>query len=140
MVDETANVPVVTCATTFALATPPPTVPLPASVTVDVPTAQAATLAVYADSDSIIRVLAPAGWSCKASYGADGSGIITVVPKGDPLPLPGQEPDPSDEAISATETGGSPVQAAAAGVCLLPGGRHRLQERSRPRMLPPPAL
>ena len=120
VVDEAATVPVVTCATTFALATPPPTVPLPASVTVDVPTAQAATLAVYADSNSIMRVLAPAGWSCKASYGADGSGIITVVPKGDPLPLPGQEPDPSDEAISATETGGSPVQAAAAGCAFFP--------------------
>jgi hypothetical protein len=111
--DEPAGLPVVSCPTTFALATPPPTVPAPTSVTVEVPDALAGKLAVYVDSNNIMRLLAPTGWSCTASYGADGSGIVTIVPKGESLPAGLQEPDSSDQAISATETGGSPVQAAA---------------------------
>jgi hypothetical protein len=110
--EEAATLPVVSCPTTFAITTPPPTVLIPASLTVDVPAALAHTLAVYVDSNSIMRLLAPKGWKCAASFGADGSGIFTIVPKGGPLPTGLQEPNSSDQAISATETGGSPVQAA----------------------------
>jgi hypothetical protein len=120
VVDHVASLPVVRCPTTFAITTPPPTVPLPASVTVDVPATLTTPLAVYADSNNIMRLLAPAGWSCTASFGADGSGRVTVVPNGEPLPAPGQEPNSSEQAISATETGGSPVQAAAAGCAFFP--------------------
>jgi len=119
-VDETASLPIVSCLTKFALATPPPTVPVPASVTVDVPTALAGKLAVYTDTDDIMKLLAPSGWSCSASYGADGSGIITIVPKGESLPATGLTSDSSDQAITAYETGGSPVQAAAAACSFFP--------------------
>jgi hypothetical protein len=111
--DEAATLPVVSCPTTFAITTPPPTVPLPVSLTVEVPVALAQRLAVYVDSNNIMRLLAPTGWRCAASYGADGSGIVTLVPRGESLPAGLQEPNSSDQAISATETGGSPVQAAA---------------------------
>jgi len=107
-VDETASLPIVSCLTKFALATPPPTVPVPASVT------------VYTDTDDIMKLLAPSGWSCSASYGADGSGIITIVPKGESLPATGLTSDSSDQAITAYETGGSPVQAAAAACSFFP--------------------
>jgi hypothetical protein len=118
--DETASLPIVSCLTKFALATPPPTVPVPASVTADVPTALAGKLAVYTDTSDIMKVLAPTGWSCSASYGADGSGIITIVPKGESLPATGLTSDSSDQAITAYETGGSPVQAAAAACSFFP--------------------
>jgi hypothetical protein len=111
-VEETASLPVVNCPTTFALATPPPSVPLPASLSVAVPTSLAGKLAVYADSSDIMKLLAPTGWNCSASYGADGSGIVTIVPSGEPLPASGQDVSSSDQAITARETGGSPVQAA----------------------------
>jgi hypothetical protein len=118
--DEAASLPVVRCPTTFALSTPPPTVPLPTSLIVHVPSTLTTPMAVYADSNNIMKLLAPAGWSCSAFYGADGSGRITVEPSGEPLPASGQVPSASDQAISATETGGSPVQAAAAGCAFFP--------------------
>jgi hypothetical protein len=80
---------------------------------VSVPTSLAGKLAVYADSNNLMRVLAPAEWSCSASYGADGSGIITVVPTGEALPASGLDASSADQAITASETGGSAVQAAA---------------------------
>jgi hypothetical protein len=117
---ETASLPVVSCRTKFALATPPPTVPVPATVTVDVPVALMGKLALYTDTSDIMKLLAPTGWSCSASYGADGSGIITIVPKGESLPATGLTSDSSDQAITAYETGGSPVQAAAAACSFFP--------------------
>jgi hypothetical protein len=111
-VGDTASLPVVKCPTTFALATPPPSVPLPSSAIVAVPTSLAGKLAVYADNNDIMKLLAPTGWNCSASYGADGSGIVTIVPSGESLPASGQDVSPSDQAIIASETGGSPVQAA----------------------------
>jgi len=119
-VDETASLPIVSCPTKFALATPPPIVPVPASVTVNVPTALAGKLAVYTDTNDIMKLLAPTGWSCSASYGADGSGIVTIVPKGESLPASGLTSDSTDQAITAYETGGSSVQAAAAACSVFP--------------------
>jgi hypothetical protein len=70
---------------------------------------------IYSDTRDIMMLLAPKGWSCSASFGADGSGDITVVPHGETLPAGGLKPDSSDssdQAITGSETGGSPVQAA----------------------------
>jgi hypothetical protein len=118
--DTATSLPVVSCPTTFAITTPPPTVPLAGSATVEVPDTLASTLSVYSDSSGLMRLLAPSGWSCSASYGADGSGLITVTPNGETLPADGLEPGSPDRAITASETGGSPVQAAAEACSFFP--------------------
>jgi hypothetical protein len=113
---ETVSVSVVPCPTTFALATQPSTVPLPASAKVSVPASMAATLVVYSDTSHIMALLGPKGWTCSATYGADGSGGIALYTSGGATPI-AKNPTPlyppsSDEAITGIETGGSPVQAA----------------------------
>jgi hypothetical protein len=69
-------------------------------------------MVVYSDTHSILMLPAPKGWTCKASFGADGSGDMTIVPAGETLPTGALAPDSSDRAITAGETGGSPVIAA----------------------------
>jgi hypothetical protein len=49
-------------------------------VTLTVSSDLASRLAVYADTRGIMRLIAPRGWKCEASYGADGSGGIEVFP------------------------------------------------------------
>jgi hypothetical protein len=81
-----------------------------------VPSDMRSTLAVYTDTNEIEVVLAPRGWNCRAGYGADGSGSISVYPSGESAPSPFDEvtirPNSTDEAITLSETGGSPVIAA----------------------------
>jgi hypothetical protein len=81
-----------------------------------VPSDLRSTLAVYTDTNEIEVVLAPRGWSCQAGYGADGSGSISVYPRGESTPNPFAEvtirANSTDEAITLSETGGSPVIAA----------------------------
>jgi len=88
------------------------TVPLPVSMTVDVPDTLEAKLAVYSDTDEIMMLLAPKGWTCTASYGADGSGGVDVSPRGAHVPTRKLGPHSLVQAIGGFETGGSPVQAA----------------------------
>jgi hypothetical protein len=95
-------------------------VPLPASARVDLPPSVATKVAVYSDTSDIMMLLAPKGWSCSASYGADGSGGVTVMPPGETLPAAGLKPHSSDQAITGSETGGSPVQAAAQACSFFP--------------------
>jgi hypothetical protein len=113
MVTEHVNIPVVVCPTTFAVAIQPPVVPLPTSITVDLPESMADQTVVYVDTHNLAMLLGPKGWTCVAAYGADGSGGIDLyAPSERPVPAFSQVPT-SDEAITITETGGSPVQAAA---------------------------
>ena len=79
---------------------------------VDVPPTLAKTMVVYSDTHTVLMLLAPKGWTCKASFGADGSGDMTIVPAGETLPTGALTPHSSDQAITAGETGGSPVIAA----------------------------
>ena len=80
---------------------------------VDLPESMATSMVVYVDSSDITRLLGPSGWTCAAAYGADGSGGIDLYAPGE-TPAPAFGPVPfADEAITTTETGGSPVQAAA---------------------------
>ncbi len=108
--------PVVKCPTNFAITTPPPPTPVPTTFVVRVPADERSTLALYTDTNEIEMVLAPRGWNCQAGYGADGSGSISVYPGGQSTPNPASEvtirPRSSDEAITLSETGGSPVIAA----------------------------
>jgi hypothetical protein len=81
----TVALPVVHCPTTFG-APPARRVSLPATRQVAVPRAMAARLSVYADTQGYMYLVAPKGWSCSASYGADGSGGVAVYPHGQKLP------------------------------------------------------
>jgi hypothetical protein len=74
-----AALPLVECATTFPN---PIQIPLtmPATVEEDVPTSLASDLAVYADGQGVMRVLAPSGWTCSASISADGASTLDVFP------------------------------------------------------------
>ncbi len=82
----TANLPVVSCPTSIAVALPGPAVSLPPSRPVAVPQALAARLSVYADDQGRMELVGPRGWHCTAFYGADGSGGVAVYPPGQRLP------------------------------------------------------
>jgi len=89
----TASLPVVSCPTSVGINRP--AVSLPRSRPVAVPQALAAGLSVYADTQGVMELLGPKGWSCTAAYGADGSGGITVYPSGEgpssPVAIVGSE-------------------------------------------------
>jgi hypothetical protein len=74
---------------------------------VTIPRDLANQLTVYEDESGVMNVLAPTGWECTASFGADGSGGITVLPSGEVLPEGDSLPsDSTIEAIVATQNGG----------------------------------
>ena len=81
-----AVVPVIVCQTTFGITPPPAPKAQPASLTVSAPASRGGELAVYTDSQGLMRLLAPRGWSCSAQYGADGSGGVAVYPAGEHIP------------------------------------------------------
>jgi hypothetical protein len=74
---------------------------LPTSVTVDIPKGSATKLALYTDNEGVIEVLAPTGWSCTATIGADGSSSVTVQPAGVP---PSPTPVTTAEEVRAAQT------------------------------------
>lgn len=76
-------------------------VQLPTSVKVDVAKGDAAQLALYADDEGVIEVLAPTGWTCSALIGADGSSSVTVQPAGLPASA---APVITAEEIKASQT------------------------------------
>ena len=65
-------------------------------------------VSVYADEAGIMDVLAPTGWECTASLGADGSVRRKRYPPGEVLPdySNGLPAGSTDEAIVATQNGG----------------------------------
>ena len=85
------TLPVVACPTTVALATFT-TVPLPPTVTALVPTdvSEVSSFAVFADTEDILRVVAPHAWTCQAQVAADGSAGMIVVPPGTVVPTSNQ--------------------------------------------------
>jgi serine/threonine protein kinase len=74
------------CPSTYGIEqTPAPRIP--STIAVSLPASEADQLAFYSDSTrSVDPVLAPVGWSCSASVGADGSTIVSVFPSGEPDP------------------------------------------------------
>ncbi len=113
----TATLAIVRCPTTFAAGTPTTTAPLPTSAAVVVPADEAGDLVVYGDDAGLMALVGPSTWTCRGSYGADGSGGLSISPVGETVPsnpdtgwqLPASS---SDEAIVGYETGGSPVEGA----------------------------
>jgi hypothetical protein len=109
---------VVSCPTTFGTTPPPRPVAMPHVLAANVPNVLARTLSAYTDTSGTLLVLAPKGWLCHGDFGADGSGGIIVYPPGEHpsysrwgggWALPRSSPV---EAVTATESGGSPTQAA----------------------------
>jgi hypothetical protein len=102
-----ASLPVVACPTSYGIQPAPPPKNLPSALQVQVPADLASQVAVYADEDGVMDVVAPTGWNCTASFGADGSGGISVTPSGTVLPQSNALPAGSGvEAIVATQNGG----------------------------------
>lgn len=100
----TADLPLVTCPTTYGSTqtTSPPV--LPQSMQVAVPKNLASQLAVYSDDGGGMKLVAPQGWVCSASYGADGSGGVTVYPSGGSDVLSQAGPSPGDQFVMGSET------------------------------------
>lgn len=71
-----------------------------------VPSDLANQVAVYTDAEGSMRLLAPTGWSCAASIGADGSGGVQVYPPGQADPTNGQFQASSFEGVVGTQNGG----------------------------------
>jgi hypothetical protein len=105
--DISALLPVVACPTTYAIGLPPVSKSLPSTVQATVPARLASQLSVYADDASVMGLLAPRGWDCTASFGADGSSEESVTPRGESLPQSEALPIGSHvEAIVGTQNGG----------------------------------
>jgi hypothetical protein len=77
----TTTVPLVECVTGAGAASSPK--PLPATRQVSVPPGLAKQLAAYSDDQGEMYVVAPRGWTCQASIGADGNAFIAAYPPGE---------------------------------------------------------
>src|SRR5665213_2959159 len=78
---RTVTLAVVRCPTTFAVAQPNSPAPTPTRATATVPGRDRTSLRIYTDARGTIQLLAPASWTCRANFGADGSGGLVVYPK-----------------------------------------------------------
>jgi len=74
------RVPVVVCPTTFGITPSPRSVPQASTATLPIAASLATRVALYADNQASMRLLAPRGWRCMAQFGADGSGGVQVYP------------------------------------------------------------
>ena len=79
-----ATVPVVACATTYGGYPPAPASLPPTTVEPFLAPGAASGLTEYASADGRFTQLAPRGWICSASIGADGSWGLTIHPLADP--------------------------------------------------------
>ena len=70
---------------------------IPSSIGVSLAAGERRSLTFYSDSTrSVDPVLAPVGWSCTATVGADGSTVVSVFPSGESDPSSGDASLPSD--------------------------------------------
>jgi hypothetical protein len=113
-----ASLPVIVCNATSGVPTTTTSLPASFSVSVPPPYAQQGNLALYSDPAGRLLLVGPlTGWTCNGTFGADGSGTLALTPVGTSLPagtgttwhLPASSPV---EAITATESGASPITGA----------------------------
>lgn len=76
-----ARVPLVECVT--GTGTPESPKPMPGTKVLKVPAQLVNKLAAYTDDQGELYLLAPVGWTCQASVGADGNDSIAVYPPGE---------------------------------------------------------
>jgi hypothetical protein len=74
------SIPVHRCQTSFAVPSPPSRTVIPASLTASIPKRISKEVDFYTDSSRTMSVLGPAGWTCNATFAADGSGGLIVHP------------------------------------------------------------
>jgi hypothetical protein len=79
---------------------------IPPFMQVSVPNNLANQLYVYTEQDSMMKLVAPSGWVCRADYAADGSGDVSVYPSGETLPASPLSSSSKVEAIVGTQVGG----------------------------------
>jgi serine/threonine protein kinase len=91
---QPTTIPIVDCPTTWGTETPLPSISTAQSASVDLPASTASQLAFYTtQTESVAPVLGPAGWSCAATVGGDGSTSIDIYPGiADPVQGPVGEP------------------------------------------------
>lgn len=77
---------------------------LPATVTKMVPASYATGLVAYADDEGTMEVLAPRGWGCLATIGADGSGTLQVAPLNQSVYTGALSSGSTAQEVSASET------------------------------------
>jgi hypothetical protein len=75
----------VVCPTTYGVTPPAISPPLPTTMVVEVPSSQAKDLEIFTDSAGRMKLLGLTGWTCRAEYGADGSGGVAVYQPGTTL-------------------------------------------------------
>ena len=126
-----ASLAVATCPTTVVVSTTTTTA-LPSSETVSVPSGQAGHLAVFADTQGIMRLVAPKGWTCRANYGAEAVAAWRSRRRARQSPRT-PTPDASrlevdDPAIVGYDTGGSSVQGSALACALFSAAASATQQ------------
>jgi hypothetical protein len=99
-----SSLPVVICPTSLAFTPTTSPAQQPTTMTVEVPQNLASQLAVYSDNMGDMKLVAPTGWSCSASYGADGSGGVQVSPPGESLSDTSVASSSTEQAVEGTET------------------------------------
>lgn len=100
---ESVSLPVVTCPTTYATPTPV-AAPPPSSITLNVPSDLAGSLAIYSDENGTMKLVGPKGWQCSAHYGGDGGGGVEVFPTGEQPPTGSAFSPQEEEAIVGSQT------------------------------------
>jgi hypothetical protein len=77
----------------------------------------ASQLSVYADEAAVMDIVAPTGWNCTASFGADGSSQKSVLPTGEVLPqsnaLPVGSSLEASSSVASISGGGCPFASSA---------------------------
>ena len=95
-------------------------------------------LAVYSDNQGIMELLAPAGWDCQASVGADGSSGIEIYPPSQGAATGSSLAGGSTiTEVSGYQTGGSPFSAASQACQLFPASNSALDGNTCPMLSPP---
>lgn len=102
-------VPVIVCATTYGITPPPKSTPQPGRLNVALPGDLQSGLSVYTDEGGRMKLLAPSGWECAASFGANGSGGVAAYPQGTAIPASWADgwklsPTSAETAITAFQT------------------------------------
>jgi len=94
-----AELPQVVCPTTYGIQ-PTSTPSLPSPVVQSVPSNLVDQIAVYTDAQGQMQILAPTGWACAATIGADGSSDLAAYPQGQPEPTTsGATPDTGEQVV-----------------------------------------
>lgn len=109
-IDITSNnrvsvqLPLNVCPTSVGVSSETPTI-LPSTVHVEINKDDSTKLAFYSDNEGLTTLLAPTGWTCTASIGADGSSSVQVSPSGQSDVASGVlRPGSTTQLISASQT------------------------------------